>query len=44
MPAKVVKRGVTWNRNRKDKFSQDELNVWRAKASVVDDLMLKEEE
>ena len=44
MPAKVVKRGVTWNRNRKDKFSQDELNVWRAKAPVVDDLMLKEEE
>lgn len=44
MPAKVVKHGVTWNRNRKDKFTPDELNVWRAKTPVLDDLMLKEEE
>ncbi len=28
-PAKVVKTGVTWNRGRKEKFSNDELHGWK---------------
>lgn len=28
-PAKAVKAGVTWNRSRKDKFSDEELNFWK---------------
>lgn len=30
-PAKVVRRGVTWNRSRRAKFSADEMNEWRNK-------------
>lgn len=30
-PAKVVRRGVTWNRSRRAKFSTDEMNEWRTK-------------
>ncbi|WP_157958405.1 acyltransferase [Salinicola lusitanus] len=28
-PAKVVKRGVTWHRSRKQKFSEDEMSFWK---------------
>lgn len=30
-PAKVVRRGVTWNRLRREKFSHEEMNEWRNK-------------
>jgi acetyltransferase-like isoleucine patch superfamily enzyme len=29
VPAKVVRRGVTWNRGRKDSFTEEELLEWR---------------
>lgn len=28
-PAKVVKRGVTWNRSRRDSFNENQLDYWR---------------
>lgn len=42
-PAKIVKRGVTWNRSRKAKFTDEELNTWRAPAATHEDLMFEEE-
>lgn len=44
MPAKVVKRGVTWNRNRKDKFTEEEVNVWRVKSPLMVDSEINDEE
>lgn len=29
MPARIVKRGVTWNRSRRKVFSEAEMNAWR---------------
>lgn len=29
-PGKVVKQGITWNRGRKSKFTEEELNHWRS--------------
>lgn len=42
-PAKVVKRGVTWHRGRKAKFSDEELDAWRAPASKEEDVAFEEE-
>ncbi|OBZ96649.1 hypothetical protein ADU59_02540 [Pararhizobium polonicum] len=36
-PATVVKRGVTWSRARKRRFSQDEMEAWRIAEPVIDD-------
>lgn len=36
-PAKIVKRGITWNRSRKPVFTNGELNAWRLPATVGDD-------
>lgn len=27
-PGKIIRRGVTWNKGRKDRFSDDELYGW----------------
>lgn len=29
-PARIVKRGVTWNRSQKDTFTADEMDFWKA--------------
>lgn len=29
VPARIAKRGVTWNRSRKKVFSEEEMNAWR---------------
>lgn len=42
-PAKIVKRGVTWHRSRKAKFTDAELDAWRAPASGDEDLVFEEE-
>ncbi|RYZ85469.1 MAG: hypothetical protein EOP06_16190 [Proteobacteria bacterium] len=28
-PAKIVKRGITWNRSRRDKFTPEQMDHWR---------------
>ncbi len=42
-PAKVVRRGVTWNRSRKAKFTEEELNAWRLPLPTEDAAVLEEE-
>ncbi len=36
-PATVVKRGITWNRGRKRRFSNDEMKAWRVEEPVTHD-------
>lgn len=43
-PAKVVKRGVTWHRSRKAKFTKEELDAWRVPSLVEDEVLIREEE
>lgn len=42
-PAKIVKRGVTWHRNRKSRFSEDEMAVWHARSDGLDDANSRED-
>lgn len=28
-PAKIVKRGITWNRSRRDKFTREQMDHWK---------------
>ena len=42
-PARVVKRGITWNRLRRLSFTQDELDQWRAPNANMSDSELADE-